>query len=151
METVTVRRWVALDGDEIWRRLSDIEQLVADDPALELVDPPEAAGQLHVGDALVVRHQRGRRLTRLGIEVLTAQAPRRLVARVRTRATTWLLEVDVEPLEAGRSDLHLHARLDATRLGDGGLGVHPVPRRVADGIEALLDGIAHHVERATAA
>jgi hypothetical protein len=148
MECVTVRRWVALPPAEIWARLCDLDQLVADDPALELIEPPFTPGELSAGDRAIVRHQRGRRVTRLHVDVVSTRAPELLVARVTTRATTWLLEVEIAPLEAELSDLQLHARLDTPRRGGSAVGV--TPRRVSDGIEALLEGLAHHVGRAAA-
>jgi hypothetical protein len=148
MECVTVRRWVALSPAEVWRRLCDVEELVAEDPTLELVVPPFEPDTLRPGDHLVVQHQRGLRQTQLRVEIVEAQAPERFVACVRTRATTWLLEIDVTPLDADRSDLAMRARLDTPGPGRG---ASTVPRRVSDGIEALLDGLAHHVERAAPA
>jgi hypothetical protein len=146
METVTVRRWVALPAADVWRRLCDMDALVAADPALELIEPPFEPGELHAGDELVLRHQRGRRLTRLRVEIVDAQPPAQLVACVRTRATTWLLEIAVCQLDEDRSDLAMRARLDDPNVALGRAAALPAPRRVIDGIEALLEGLAHHVE-----
>jgi hypothetical protein len=151
MESVTVRRWVALPAADVWRRLCDLDALVADDPALEMVEPPFEPGELHAGDHLVIGHQRGRRRTRLRVEVVDARPPSRLVTCIRTRATTWLLEIEVGQLDADRSDLALRARLDAPDARLAGPVAAAVPRRVSDGIEALLEGLAHHVEQAAPA
>jgi hypothetical protein len=146
MECVTVRRWVGLPPEEIFRRLCDLDELVAGDPSLELLEPPYDPGQLHPGDRAVVLHQRGRRVTRLHVDVVSARAPEVLVARISTRAATWLLEVDITPLDGELSDLELRARLDdSTRSGSGRSAAG---RRSTEGIEALLEGLAHHVGRA---
>lgn len=142
MEHVTVRRWVAMPPDAIYRRLCDLDQLVADDPALELVEPPLIPGELHPGDHFVMRHQRGRRLTRLRVEIASARAPELLVARMTTRSTSWTLDVSLTPLDDGLTDLQLHARLDGHRP-------RAVQHRVVEGVEALLEGLAHHAERTT--
>jgi hypothetical protein len=148
MECVTVRRWVGLPPEEIFRRLCDLDDLVAGDPSLELLEPPYQPGELHAGDRAVVLHQRGRRLTRLHVDVVASRAPETLVARISTRAATWLLEVEITPLDAELSDLELRARLDdASRSGPGRAAAS---RRSSEGIEALLDGLAHHIEGAAA-
>jgi hypothetical protein len=151
MESVTVRRWVALPAADVWRRLCDLDALVAEDPALEMVEPPFEPGELHAGDHLVIGHQRGRRLTRLRVDVVDAREPSRLVTCIRTRATTWLLEIEVSQLDEDRSDLAMRARLDDPDARLARPVATAVPRRVSDGIEALLEGLAHHVEQAAPA
>jgi hypothetical protein len=148
MESVTVRRWVALPAADVWRRLCDLDALVAEDPTLEMVEPPFEHGELHAGDHLVIGHQRGRRLTRLRVDVVDARAPSRLVACIRTRATAWLLEIEVSQLDEDRSDLAMRARVDDPDAKLARPVASAVPRRVSDGIEALLEGLAHHVEQA---
>jgi hypothetical protein len=139
VEHVTVRRWVDVPAVELWERLADFEGLAAEVAGLELVEPFDEPGALVEGDSAVLAHRTGHRLTRLRLEVVTTQPPHHLAGSVSTRASHWLLSLDLMPVDDEVTDVRLRASPEPAATGRI-LPAAPQPpqRRVVEGVEALL-------------
>jgi uncharacterized protein YndB with AHSA1/START domain len=112
VDAVTLRRWVEAPVHEVWRRLVDIDGLLAADPSLDVLELVGEGGRFGPGSVAVLRRRHGPRVSTLEVEVVEATPPIRLSLTITHGHARWAVAAELEPLGGHTTDIALHARRD---------------------------------------
>lgn len=154
VESITVRRWVAVPPVEVWRRILDLDQLVIADRALDLED---VVGDLDTGTApgigtcATITRRHGAHVDRITLHVEDRVEPAHLTVALTTAGERWLLTVTVDEMPGDHgcgSDVRFHAERDPSSRPAGHLTVgRRRIHRAAESLTSLLEGLARQLDR----
>lgn len=154
MESITVRRWVAVPPAEVWGRVLDLDRLVVDDRALDLEDVVGdlATGTVPgVGARATITRRSGAHVDRITVHVEDRIEPAHLTVAMTTAGERWLLTITVEEMPGDHgcgSDVRFHAERDPGSRAHGHLTVgRRRVHRAAENLTSLLEGLARQLDR----